>query len=72
MTINDSGALPFVIAARVEAAVKALTGTEASFLPDMIAENSLLSSSRGSIQFLKALSSWKQPGYVPQCRTSFT
>ncbi len=45
LLINDSGALPFVIAARVEAAVKALTGTTVSFLPEMIAENKYGSSS---------------------------
>jgi len=39
MKLNDSGALPFVIAARVEAAVRALTGTGKSFLPEMIDEN---------------------------------
>ncbi|MFZ1270274.1 MAG: citrate lyase acyl carrier protein, partial [Bacteroidales bacterium] len=31
LSMNDSGALPFVIAARIEAAVKALTGTEKCF-----------------------------------------
>src|SRR5512136_771638 len=39
LLVNDTGALPFVIAARVEAAVKALTGTSVSFLPEMINEN---------------------------------
>ena len=39
LSVNDTGALPFVIAARVEAAVRALTGTTTSFLPEMIAEN---------------------------------
>lgn len=37
--INDSGALPFVIAARIEAAVRHLTGTDSEFLPEMLAEN---------------------------------
>jgi len=44
LSVNDSGALPFVIAARVEAAVRALTGTTISFLPEMIAENNYPSS----------------------------
>jgi len=44
LTVNDSGALPFVIAARVEAAVKALTGTTKCFIPDMIPENKYVSS----------------------------
>jgi len=34
LKINDSGALPFVIAARVEAAVRKLTGTGKEYLPD--------------------------------------
>ena len=34
LEIDDSGALPFVIMARMEAAVKKLTSTEMSFLPD--------------------------------------
>jgi len=37
--INDSGALPFVIAARIEAAVRQLTGTVAEYLPEMLSEN---------------------------------
>ena len=44
LNIIDSGALPFVIAARVEAAVRALTGTTTSFLPDMMPENNYKSS----------------------------
>jgi citrate lyase subunit beta/citryl-CoA lyase len=39
LTVNDSGALPFVISARIEAAVKALTGTDKCFIPEMISEN---------------------------------
>ena len=37
--INDSGALPFVISARLEAAVKQLIKTDLNFLPELIAEN---------------------------------
>ncbi len=61
MTINDSGALPFVIAARVEAAARALTGTEASFLPDMIAENSC-TSSRDRFRFSRLYLPGNSPG----------
>jgi citrate lyase subunit beta/citryl-CoA lyase len=61
MTINDSGALPFVIAARVEAAVRALTGTEASFLPDMIPEN-LYASSRERFRFSRLYLPGNSPG----------
>jgi len=61
MTINDSGALPFVIAARVEAAVRALTGTEASFLPDMIPENRY-ASSRERFRFSRLYLPGNSPG----------
>ncbi|MBK9389104.1 MAG: citrate lyase ACP [Bacteroidetes bacterium] len=39
LTINDSGALSFVIAARLEAVVNKLTATKKEFLPDLITEN---------------------------------
>ncbi len=39
ITINDSGALPFVIAARLEASIKKIKDTENDFLPEMIREN---------------------------------
>jgi citrate lyase subunit beta/citryl-CoA lyase len=37
--INDSGALPFVISARLEAAVKQLIDTDLDYLPEFIPEN---------------------------------
>lgn len=39
LKINDSGALPFVIAARLEAAIKQLVSTNLSFLPEFRDEN---------------------------------
>lgn len=39
LKINDSGALPFVIAARIEAAVIKVKNTDKEFLPEMIKEN---------------------------------
>jgi citrate lyase subunit beta/citryl-CoA lyase len=39
LTINDSGALPFVIAARLEAAVVKISGTAKEYLSPMIPEN---------------------------------
>jgi citrate lyase subunit beta / citryl-CoA lyase len=39
LTINDSGALPFVIAARLEAAIKKLVNPEPEYLPEMLKEN---------------------------------
>jgi citrate lyase subunit beta/citryl-CoA lyase len=37
--INDSGALPFVISARLEAAVKKITATDLEYLPEFLPEN---------------------------------
>lgn len=37
--INDSGALPFVIAARMESAVKQLINTDLDYVPEFIKEN---------------------------------
>ncbi len=39
LVINDAGALPFVIAARVEAAIKQLLDTNDEFLPEFLEEN---------------------------------
>jgi len=39
VTINDSGALPFVIAARLESAVKLIIETDLEYLPEFISEN---------------------------------
>lgn len=40
VSINDSGALPFVIAARMEAAIKKLVNSQEEFLPPFLNENS--------------------------------
>jgi citrate lyase subunit beta / citryl-CoA lyase len=39
LTINDTGALPFVITARLEAAIIKLMNTGPEYLPDMLKEN---------------------------------
>jgi citrate lyase subunit beta/citryl-CoA lyase len=39
LVINDSGALPFVISARLEAAIRILTGSSVEFLPDILQRN---------------------------------
>lgn len=59
--VDDTGALPFVIAARVEAAVKALSGTSVSFLPEMIAENKYFSS-RDRFRFSRLYLPGNNPG----------
>ncbi|MBP7035489.1 MAG: aldolase/citrate lyase family protein [Bacteroidales bacterium] len=61
LSMNDSGALPFVIAARIEAAVKALTGTEKCFIPEMAAEN-LYASSRDRFRFSRLYLPGNSPG----------
>lgn len=43
VTIEDKGALPFVIAARMEAAIKEVIRTEKEYLPAMLAENNYAS-----------------------------
>ncbi len=61
LSLIDSGALPFVIAARVEAAVKTLTGTEAAFLPVMIPEN-IYHSARERFRFSRLYLPGNNPG----------
>jgi citrate lyase subunit beta/citryl-CoA lyase len=61
LSVNDSGALPFVIAARIEAAVKELTGTPKSFIPDMIPEN-LYYSTRDRYRFSRLYLPGNNPG----------
>lgn len=39
LKVNDSGALPFVLAARLESAIKQLIDTELEYLPEMAEEN---------------------------------
>jgi citrate lyase subunit beta / citryl-CoA lyase len=50
LSIDDKGALPFVIAARFEAAVKQLVDSEKEFWPEMIKEN-LYKSKRDKFRF---------------------
>jgi citrate lyase subunit beta/citryl-CoA lyase len=39
LRIDDSGALPFVIAARLESAIRKITGKELEYLPEFLEEN---------------------------------
>jgi citrate lyase subunit beta/citryl-CoA lyase len=50
--INDSGALPFVISARLEAAVKQLINTDLTYLPDFLVENNY-STTRDRFRFTR-------------------
>jgi citrate lyase subunit beta / citryl-CoA lyase len=58
--INDSGALPFVISARLEAAVKQLEKTDLEYLPELIPEN-CYSTQRDRFRFARLY----LPGNIP-------
>jgi citrate lyase subunit beta / citryl-CoA lyase len=61
--INDSGALPFVIAARLEAAVKQLVNTELEYLPEFLSENEY-STTRGRFRFSRLYLPGNTPGLM--------
>ena len=61
--INDSGALPFVIMARLEAAVRSMTGTESEYLPEMLKEN-LYKTSAGRTRFSRLYLPGNNPGLM--------
>jgi citrate lyase subunit beta/citryl-CoA lyase len=61
--INDSGALPFVIAARLESAVKKLISTNLNFLPEFISEN-CYSTTRHRFRFTRLYLPGNAPGLM--------
>jgi citrate lyase subunit beta/citryl-CoA lyase len=61
--INDSGALPFVIAARLESAVKQLISTDLDYLPKFIHENSY-STARDRYRFSRLYLPGNTPGLM--------
>lgn len=61
--INDSGALPFVISARLEAAIKVLTDTDKDYLPEFINENRY-SSTRDRFRFSRLYLPGNSPGLM--------
>ena len=63
VSINDSGALPFVIAARVESAVKQLISTELEYLPGFLSANSY-STSRNRFRFSRLYIPGNTPGLM--------
>jgi citrate lyase subunit beta/citryl-CoA lyase len=63
ITINDTGALPFVISARIEAAIKKLVKSENEFLPLMIRENTL-SITRDRFRFSRLYLPGNTPGLM--------
>jgi citrate lyase subunit beta/citryl-CoA lyase len=61
--INDSGALSFVIAARLESAVKKLVNTDLDYLPEFIKENSY-STTRERFRFSRLYLPGNSPGLM--------
>lgn len=61
--INDSGALPFVISARMESAVKQLIDTDLVFLPEFIKENNY-STTRDRFRFSRLYLPGNSPGLM--------
>ncbi len=61
--ITDSGALPFVIAARMESAVKQLINTDMEYLPEFLAENSY-STTRDRFRFSRLYLPGNTPGLM--------
>lgn len=63
VTMNDSGALPFVIAARLEAAIKQLIETDREYLPELIPENSF-TTDRDRFRFSRLYLPGNTPGLM--------
>jgi citrate lyase subunit beta/citryl-CoA lyase len=61
--INDSGALPFVLAARTESAVRQLIDTDMEFLPEILPEN-LYSTTRDRFRFSRLYLPGNSPGLM--------
>jgi len=61
--INDSGALPFVIAARLESSVKQLINTDLDYLPEFISENDY-STTRDRFRFTRLYLPGNTPGLM--------
>jgi len=61
--IDDSGALPFVIAARMESAVKQLIDTDLEFLPEFLKENNY-TSTRDRFRFSRLYLPGNAPGLM--------
>lgn len=66
VTINDSGALPFVISARLESAVKQLIKTDLAFLPEFLKENAY-SSERDRFRFSRLYIPGNNPALMINC-----
>ena len=63
LRINDSGALPFVIAARIESAVKQLISTDLEYFPEFLSENNY-STIRNRFRFSRLYMPGNTPGLM--------
>jgi citrate lyase subunit beta / citryl-CoA lyase len=63
VSINDSGALPFVIAARTESAVKQLISSDLEFFPEFLPENNY-KTTRGKFRFSRLYLPGNSPGLM--------
>ncbi len=63
VTINDSGALPYVIAARLEAAIKQICDSDKEFLPEFSSVNNY-NSERYHIRFSRLYLPGNNPGFM--------
>jgi citrate lyase subunit beta/citryl-CoA lyase len=63
ISIEDSGALPFVISARIEAVIKKIIETDKEYLPDML-EESDYPTNRGRFRFSRLYLPGNTPGMM--------
>jgi len=63
LSVKDTGALPFVIAARIEAAVKQLVNTDLEYLPELLPEN-IYSTSRDRFRLSRLYLPGNNPGLM--------
>jgi citrate lyase subunit beta / citryl-CoA lyase len=63
VNINDTGALPFVIAARIESAIRQLIDTDLEYLPEFIIEN-YYTTTRNRFRFSRLYIPGNSPGLM--------
>jgi len=63
LSVNDSGALPFVISARLEAAVRKLVDTDLEYIPEMLVVNKY-STTRDRFRFSRLYLPGNNPGLM--------
>jgi len=67
LSIEDTGALDFVLAARIEAAIKMIVDTDKEFLIPLIESNQKFDEKR-SIQIFAFVFTWQQSEINDKCR----